>query len=294
MAALTSGSLAGSASKGLGGGAGGGIGTGIGPGRGGGRNMVSLFGMSGFNTSGLTGALYDLKQTRTKQAKDPGTGGYENHVTHFLYKSHWNEDFLRSNFFVAPDKLVATEFYIPLIPADAAPKSFNAEGKITAMRWIAHYKGAVKAPFTGKIRLIGSADDWIAVRWAGKTVLDAGYNPHNGLPRDTKGKAPSGAGATFPYGSRPVLRSSQWLAVTKGAEYPMEVAIGETPGGQFCAVLLFQKDDDKSPLYLFRMTAAPLADRSKMGVKILEMIPGNADLTGGGHVWAPKMARSAR
>jgi hypothetical protein len=42
------------------------------------------------------------------------------------------------------------------------------------------------------------------------------------------------------------------------------------------------------------MSRTPLADRKKMGVKVLENIPVGADFSGGGYVWEPSMRRSGR
>ncbi|MDR1498421.1 MAG: hypothetical protein LBS59_08480 [Puniceicoccales bacterium] len=294
--ALESGNPLGAASKGLGGGAGGGEGGGIGPGKGGGRNLVSNFFGGGFNTAGLVGTFYDLKQDARGTFKDPGVGGYKAAVREFCNKAKWSEKFLESRYFRAPQKLSLPEVYIPLIDANAAPHAYKVADKVRPSRWLALYKGSVKAPLTGQIRFVGGADDLIVVRWNSAVALDAGYDfpvSGNGVLKGKSGKPLPGTTDTFHYGSRPAMRAGPWISVTQGTQYPMEVLIGETPGGQFCAVLLFQKKGDKN-LYLFRMTRAPLADRTKMGMPIKENIPAGADLTGGGYVWTPSMRRKGR
>jgi hypothetical protein len=300
MSALKSGNLAGATSKGLGGGAGGGIGSGIGPGRGGGKNMVSLFGTSGFNTPGLVGTLFDIKQTTGGTFKDPGVGGYVTAVQKFI-SSGWSESFLRANYFESKQKLTLQQVLMPLAKGNAseAPTAFEAPS-IKPSRWIVHYKGAVKAPFSGKMRFVGMADDWITVRWQKQPKLIAGYNlmgtytsakPSGG--KNAKAPAPpAGVGDTFPYLNRPPMQSGPWFTVTKGTEYDMEIAMGETPGGEFCAILAFQKENEKSPLYLFRMSGGPLPTMVTDGSK--GEIPKNVDNTGGGMIWEPKMARASR
>jgi hypothetical protein len=294
MSALQSGSLAGASSKGLGGGAGGGIGSGIGPGRGGGRNMVSLFGIGGFNAPGLIGSLYDTKQTSGGAPKDPGIPGYIAIAKKFI-AAGWNENYLRANFFESKEKLTLQQVLMPLRAGNSveAPESFQAPN-VKPSRWIVHYKGAVKAPFSGRIRFVGMADDWIVVRWQKQLKLVAGY-PDSIVASYAVGKnakPPAGVGDTFPYLSRPPMQSGPWTTITKGQEYNMEIAMGETPGGEFCAVLAFQKDNEKSPLYLFRMTGGDLPKMITDGSK--GEIPPNVDITGGGMIWEPKMQRTSR
>jgi hypothetical protein len=304
ISALANGSLAGAASKGLGGGSGGGIGTGIGPGRGGGKNMVSLFGMRGFNAPGLVGSIYDIKKFKNGSNSPAaphgaGIGPYKAVANQFI-NSGWQESVLRGKYWESPTKLSLQQVLIPLRRGNAgeAPAAFEVP-KMEASRWIVHYKGTVKAPFTGKMRFVGMADDWIVVRWQDKNVLVAGYGNSTigryGAASKTGGKPappPPGVGQTWPYLDRPPMQSGAWLNVVKGSEYRIEIAMGETPGGEFCAVLAFQKGDAKSLLHLFRMTGGDLPKAATDGSK--GQIPKNVDLTGGEFIWEPKMPKSSR
>jgi hypothetical protein len=172
-----------------------------------------------------------------------------------------------------------------------APTAFQAPS-IKPSRWIVHYKGAVKAPFSGKMRFVGMADDWIVVRWQRQLKLNAGYDQMGSYAVGKNTKPPPGVGATFPYHDRPPMQSGPWFTVSKGNEYPMEIAMGETPGGEFCAVLAFQKENENSPLYLFRMQGGELPKILTDGSK--GAIPPNVDISGGGMIWEPKMARPTR
>jgi hypothetical protein len=283
----------GASSKGFGGGAGGGVGGGIGPGRGGGRNMVSLFGASGFNVAGLSGALYDCKQTPSGQFRDPGVGGYVGYVTKFL-NSGFDVSFLQSKFYQSKEKLALQQVYIPMMDANGAPAAFNCQKEVKPSRWIVHYKGSVTAPFSGRMRFVGMADDWIAVKFNNKTALLSGYgNSIDGAKYPGK-TPPPGVGGSYEYGGgRPPFRTGPWIDVREGTSYPIEVAMGETPGGQFCAALAFQKGSENSPLLLFRMTGDKdfnaVLKASKGG-----HFPPNVDLSGGKYVWKPKMANNNR
>jgi hypothetical protein len=282
MSALdNSGSLAGGGSKGLGGGGGGGDGPGMGPGFGG-KGMVSLFGVSGFGTSGLVGVFYDFKQDPKGNFKDPGRAPYVALVRGFM-KSGWSETYLRQRFFSAPDKLTLTHVFIPQIPAEEAPKAYNVADKVKPSRWMAHYRGSVTAPISGRFRFVGAADDWIVVRWGGRVVLDSGYDivaqpeKHNGPP--------CGVADVFPSSLPIPLRCGPWLTVAKGRDYPIEVAIGETPGGVFYAYLCYETEKEPGKLKLFRMGAGELPAQIKDGDRRLPPV----DMNGGGLVWKPGM-----
>lgn len=281
MPALESGTLGG-ASKGLGHlGGGGGNGDSFGPGSGKGRHLVSLFGVSGMSMPGLLGVFYDFKQDPRGNFKDPGRDAYISLVRGFM-KSHWSETYLRARFFAAPEKLTLTHVFIPQIPAAEAPKAYNVTDKVKPSRWMAHYKGNVKAPVSGRFRFVGMADDWLVVRWNNAVVLDSGYDivaqpdKHQGPPLRVSD--------TFPSKLPRPLRCGPWLNVTKGNDYPIEIAIGETPGGVFYAYLCYETENERGKLKLFRMDAAPLPDVIKNGDP---RIP-NLDMSGGGLVWAPK------
>jgi hypothetical protein len=261
---LMAGLTGGGSSKGFGGGSGGGIGAGKGIGVGNSRNFVGLFGAK-FGAVGLSGNFYDLKQTpsnrRTEMwGADPDTIGphnqravdaYVNEVHEFI-RGRWSESRLRK-FYRAPEQLSATQFFIPNRSANSAPEAYGVAGQVKPSRWVAHYKGRVKAPVTGKFRFVGFSDDLMLVRWEGKTALDAGYfspsvdgrpvirsdDPFReygdfaGRPRiprvDYLGHAPGTPVAPFMAGP--------WIDAKAGMDYSMEVVIGETPGGIFFAFL---------------------------------------------------------
>jgi hypothetical protein len=290
--ALESGAVMGASSKGFGGGAGGGIGTGYGPGRGGGRNMVSFFGGTGFDMPGLIGAFYDFKQTARGADRGLNTGRYISEVRQF-FRRNWDVAYLDSNFFKAPKRLVLPELYIPDMAADGAPKAFDVP--VRPSNWIVHYKGRVEAPFSGKFRFVGLADDLIAVRWAGKNVLENSGGDSGQLFERSKqgnrygsGKPPPGVEDSYP-GFRPgwPMRVSPWLAVSKGSKYAIEVVIGEAPGSAFCAFLCIELEKERGKVTLFRMDKANLIPRK--GPE-----PPGIDWSGGGHIWKPEMSRGSQ
>ncbi len=261
---LMSGMTGGGSSKGFGGGSGGGIGAGKGVGVGNSRNFVGLFGGK-FGGEGLVGTFTDLKQdprgkatsmagpdpANFNAANRPAVEAYVKEVNAFI-EARWNESRLRK-FYQAPDKLVASQFFIPKTQASEAPKAYGVLEQVKPSRWIAHYKGRVKASVTGKFRFVGFGDDLMVVRWDNKIALDAGYDgpsidisptthyldkvrtynefagsPKVGLP-DYLGTLPGDPDARF--------RPGPWINVIAGSTYPVEIIIGETPGGRFACML---------------------------------------------------------
>ena len=150
-------------------------GSGLGSGQGGG--------------SALEGTFYDLKQTGKKRARRPsdikpdaaGRRKMYEVLSNFVNKG-WSPSQL-SRYYESEQKLFASNFYLPVAKARYAPIAFNVgDAKKPEAQWICQpacwcvvYRGKVRAPKTGKFRFIGTGDDFIAVRFNKKTVLEGGY-----------------------------------------------------------------------------------------------------------------------
>ena len=286
---LTAGAIGGGASKGFGGGSGGGIGAGKGVGSGGGRNFVSLFGMkgSGVGVGGLIGTLYDLKQTsdRKPTAAAPAKTGippYRSAVREFL-ESGWSPGRLQK-FFKSPDKLVSGQLFITGRSADDAPKAFEVEKLMKPSRWVVHYRCYVEVPSSIPFRFVGSGDDFLIVRWNRKIALDDGYETFlagGGNYKDFGVKVTQEYKVDRRPGGLHRLKAGPWIQVTKGTKVPVEVLMGETPGGVFDCYLAIEvakssskKDGEyegEGKLKLFRCNADPLPagiERDKRGLNI--------------------------
>lgn len=286
---LTAGAIGGGSSKGFGGGSGGGVGAGKGVGSGGGRNFVSLFGMkgSGVGVGGLIGTLYDLKQTsdRKPTAAAPAKTGippYRSSVREFL-ESGWSPGRLQK-FFKSPDKLVSGQLFITGRSADDAPKAFEVEKLMKPSRWVVHYRCYVEVPSSMPFRFVGSGDDFLIVRWNRKVALDDGYETFlagGGNYKDFGVKVTQEYKVDRRPGGLHRLKAGPWIQVTKGTKVPVEVLMGETPGGVFDCYLAIEvaksstkKDGEyegEGRLKLFRCNADPLPagiERDKRGLNI--------------------------
>ena len=276
VASLNAGMMGGGSSKGFGGGSGGGISSAPGVGRGAGRNFVSLFGAK-VGTNGLPGTFYDFKQNKEGKPTAMMGGDPSNSTAIGLYNKEVHEFLDRgfsvsslNNVFRAPDTLLASQIFIPPCPATEAPKAYGVDKECKPSRWIAHYRGAVKAPQTGKFRFVGSGDDFMAVRWNKKVALDSGYQQFltggANVYKDFGGKK---CNETHPSRLGRPMRAGPWISITKDAEVPLEIAIGETPGGHFYAILCIEvmttSGKGAGNLKLFRLTNDELPDAIKNG-----------------------------
>jgi hypothetical protein len=287
---LSAGAIGGGSSKGFGGGSGGGIGAGKGTGVGGGKNFVSLFGMKGAatTTGGLIGTLYDLKQTSGRQPTamvDGRTGiaPYRAAVRDFL-EAGWSPGKL-SKFFKAPDTLISGQLFITGRSANDAPKAFEVEKLMKPSRWVVHYRCYVEVPSSLPFRFVGSGDDFLIVRWNRKIALDDGYETYfsgkDGNYKDFGVKVAEQYKVDRSPGGLHRLKAGPWIQVTKGTKVPVEVLIGETPGGVFDCYLAIEvaksstkvegQYEGEGKLKLFRCSTEPVPaeiTKDKRGLNI--------------------------
>ncbi|MEI7651974.1 MAG: hypothetical protein WCJ96_08200 [Verrucomicrobiota bacterium] len=306
---MSLGGAAGGNSKGFGGGSGGGIGSGKGAGVGGGKNFVSMFGakLNGGEAFGIVGTFYDFKQDRSgkptaamgdpanqgSKANGPAIAAYRKEVHEFLVERKWSITSL-SDKYRAPDVLWAAQIFIPNVSADMGPKAYGVEKTVKPSRWIAHYKGAVKVPQTAKFRFVGMGDDFLCVKWSGRVVLDSGYDQPivgggNIYPDFGKQKFAE----THPSKLGKPLRCGPWLTMTAGQSVPLEIVIGETPGGLFAAFLLFEVADAAGKgtgLKLVRFADSPLPAEIAKGHPDVP----NVDMLAKGWLFKPVKQADAR
>lgn len=188
----------------------------------------------------LTGKFYDLKQLKTgKPSNLDQDHGYPDEISRFV-KGGWNESQFEK-YFVGPNPLYTTQIFIPKTRAEEGPRAFNLGGRVQPKMWVAVYRGVVIPPESGTYRFVGVADDVLVVRFEGRVVLDAGStNPSGQAPKQF-----------YAYEGLQMRTDMPWykgcgrgdaFQVKAGESYPMEVMIGEWPGGDFKAWLLLEKE----------------------------------------------------
>lgn len=234
----------------------------------------SLFG--GSSGSGLEGTFYDLKQEKDGDPTGVDTGNDYYEVTQEFVRRRWSESVLKK-FYAADKKLYASTFIIPTVSANSAPEAYGVADQVEPSRWIAHYKGTYVAPETGKYRFWGYADDMLFVRMDGDMVLDG--SRADGKYSDWKTPEPE-LHKKHSIGNG-TLGVGKWFTLRKGESVPMEVLLGERPGGQFGAYLLIEKKGEKYEMRGDRpilpiFTVGPISDEYLQALR--EKLGGEASL----------------
>jgi hypothetical protein len=163
----------------------------------------------------LQGVFYDLKQTRSRRTSeefrdvptapppppppnpgDPPRGPQKNWVlqrvppTMEIMQSFVNGPWRREydnqgkvfypaleKYYCSPTRLWTSCFYTDsVIDAELAPKYYECDNVVKVPgAWVCIYSGNIVAPFSGKFRFLGAADDVILVRFNKEIVLDYGF-----------------------------------------------------------------------------------------------------------------------
>jgi hypothetical protein len=210
-------------------------------GSGAGGAAVPFFGFRESKGGGsLTGKFYDLKQLKNgTPSKLDEQSGYPGELAKFV-NSGWNESNLEK-YFVGPNPLYTTQIFIPKMNADQGPLAFGLGGRVQPKMWVVHYKGKVVPTESGTFRFVGFADDVMVVRFNGKVVLDCGStNPSGHGPQSFY--ATAGLQLDAKMGWYKGLGRGEPVQVNGGESYPIEVLIGEWPGGDFKAWLMIEKE----------------------------------------------------
>ncbi len=170
--------------------------------------------------SALTGIIYDLKRLKAGAPSGISPGTLSSVWSRFL--KDWDRGVL-NRYFKVPSLVGAPYFYQPSVSGDYAPKALGVEECLLPGHWLALYQGWVKAPLTERIRFVGMGDDYLAVRFDGKTVLES-------------------QGGQMCRGALVDLR--------EGESYFMQVALANQDG-DFGFALMWEVPGEK-PRYLFR------------------------------------------
>ena len=198
---------------------------------------ATYYGARDDSEAGLLGIIYDLKQTpkRTPTGVDPST--YPGIIEKFL-RQHWDDAVLRP-YFSAAKPLYTTQIFIPMMGSDEAPKAFGMGDIIKPSCWTIHYKGQVSPPEDGVYRFVGGGDDFIAVAVDEKTVLYQAY--WSGTVWGSKVPIWTPKDPPVVVNQHCPILTGDWIALKKNHPVDLDVMIGEWPGGQSQAILLYQK-----------------------------------------------------
>ena len=234
---------------------------------------------------GLEGTFYDLKKLKSGMATGlKGGAENQNAVIEELAKffSSWNRTAV-DKYYQGKHHLYASSWYLPAAKADYGPIAFGVgdpkekdkrKWECEPSAWLVVYRGEVIAPKTGYFRFIGTGDDFLAVRFNKKTVLEAGYRlPTRWDKANPRRSWVSGHGdgenfrAEIASGKDKARRDYKFIKGIPGCKiwddelggliagtpfhveefekYPIEIAISEIPGGAFGFILFIEEVDKK-------------------------------------------------
>ena len=209
-------------------------------GSGAGGAAVPFFGFRESKGGGsLVGKFYDLKQLKNgTPSKLDEQNGFSGEISKFV--NGWNESTFEK-YFVGPNSLYTTQVFIPKINADQGPLAFGLGGRVQPKMWVVHYKGNVIPTESGTFHFVGMCDDILVVRFNGRVVLDCGsMTPSGHAPQSFYASA--GLQLDPKMGWYKGLGRGDPVQVAGGESYPMEVLMGEWPGGDFKAWLMIEKE----------------------------------------------------
>ncbi len=211
---------------------------------------MTNFGYKNFVSGTLEGKLYDTKFDHRHKLKvdkkflnDPSSimdemGKHTVEIVHDFTSGSWNRRGLDRKYFSPKKKLYASFWMIPGTGAASGPTAFDAQDEVTPRAILAHYSGSFVPQETGRFRLVGRGDDVLVVKVGSRIVLDGCW--HNNYTKIDQGKYDVGeklfVGEPSLYG--------RWMNWKKGASLDIDVLIGEGPGGNFGAYILYQKQGE--------------------------------------------------
>ena len=207
------------------------------------------FGSSNSNSGGLKGHIYDLKQTPKGKPLAYSPASFVVSARSLIENQF--DDAAFKDYFKAPKPLYLTHLAVPMAPAEEGPAFFNAEKEIQPRGWIAHYRGTVVVPKTGTYRFSGGGDDFVHVMINGKTVFNY-YQTLESLDPKSNGYAPEQPStrrrAPFTRANW-WIRYGDWVDLKAGQQIQLDIAVGETPGGQVGFLLQLEQKGVKYEMF---------------------------------------------
>lgn len=231
------------------------------------------FGSSNANSGGLKGFIYDLKQSPNGKPLPYSPSSFATSARSLIENQFRDSAF--KDYFKAPTPLYLTRLAVPMAPAEEGPSFFNAENDIEPRGWIAHYQGNVVVPKSGTYRFSGGGDDFVHVMIDGKTVFNY-YQTLESLDPKSKGYKPE-----QPVARRKApftranwwIRYGEWVDLKAGQTIRLDIAVGETPGGQVGFLLQLEEKGVKydvasegNPI-LPLFTTAPISKKEEKELK---------------------------
>jgi hypothetical protein len=209
-----------------------------------GDDAGAFFGKETASEAALMGLFYDFKQTQQRAPTGVDVATYTAVLDEFVSRG-FDEDVL-NRYYRTSKPLYTTQVCIPVLLASQAPKAFGVDKIVKPSRWVIHYKAQVSPPEDGVYRFAGYADDALFVAVNGKLVLDGSRKNVTAALKKTVWHASDPYPHDYQAGNGH-LNAGDWVPLKAGQPVDLDVIIGEQPGGEFCAFLLYEKQGATYP-----------------------------------------------
>ena len=242
---------------------------------------------------GLLGAFFDMT-VLARGGKYETEKSFLNLARKFVRTRNKN---ILAQYRTAPKTLTVAQIFMPTPvwgTEKNAPEAFGLGGKFSSSKWLILYSGTVIPNKSGRIRLLGTADDFLCVRFDNKIRLDAGCclltentAAHSGM-FEKKVLGESDPTLSISGFWRTSFRAGPWFRVRAGTPYQIEILAGDTDGQNSCAALLFEVEGKRKNLAdefpkLMRFSDEKIAPELTRGSWNSEI-----DMSGGDWIFAPK------
>jgi len=246
---------------------------------------VTVFGASQTIGNDFVGTFYDFKRDRKGNGIYMDDDKFLEEVSKFV-RSGWKVSRLAS-YYRSPKKLYATSFMVPTTLAELAPASFGSPDTV-AWAWAAHYKGQLVYPEDITLRFWGQGDDVLIVRVNNEVVLNASYKSDSTdrAALTTPMWRSRASGSRLHVMGNNTAEGGDWITLKAGVPVPMEVLLGEAPGGHFDCMLCVEVKGEDYPMNKRGGPTYPMFVTEKPTHALLDAIipllnPGEASLTNG-------------
>jgi len=188
---------------------------------------TSMFGSGQSIGNDFEGCFYNFNYDRSGRKIPMGSEKFFQAVHKFI-SSGWDVSKL-AKYYRSPNKLYATHFMIPHIPAPMAPDVFGEAG-MEGFNYALLYKGELVSHEPITFRFRGSGDSFIFVRVDGKTVLLASWEREGSFGLSDLWQSSSADNRKF-FLAGQLASVGDWITLEPDTPLKMEVFFGEGRGG---------------------------------------------------------------
>lgn len=237
------------------------------------------------------GTFYSITYNRAGEEIDCNDNKWLQ-VVHDFLADEWNP-YVLAPYYKAPQELYTAQVFIPVCYSEYGPSNFGIpiSQDFLASYWIVHYQGKIKSPRDKptRFRFWGMGDDFLPITLDGgefdnTLVADFSWRDWDGFVTDWKNdrRDVPDEDHLYPIGHERCY-VGDWFTLEPDVIYDMNLLLGESWGGHFCAYLMIEEEgvdyeenrDGLPILPVFKVAEMPGIVKDKI---LYSLIRGEADL----------------